>query len=1147
MEGQPIKYSDLLQDDGAIDKAIEQLKEFAALYESLRDKVKSHAKEISSAIKTVTVTTEENKATIKKSTEETTKLSRLQNDLAEAYSTIGAKIAELKLRLADKNKELSNEAAAVVYASDSYKELKASLALAVDSYKKLTKEQALNSSEGRQLTAEILKYKAAIKQLDDAVKLQTRTTNNNRAANAANKTQLTELEKAKRKLVFATSDENEQLINLAVRTKEVNEIAKLNVIIAREQEGSYNRLSAQYALNKIYLNKMSEAERTTTESGKKLVQETNELYNSMIRLQEATGNHRLSVGNYKKAWDGVGMGVNQIVRELPVLGISMNTFFLAISNNIPILIDEIQKVRAANAAAAAAGEKTTNIYKSITSALFGWNTALVVLMTVFSRYGQDIIDFIFKTDKAAKAIEKLKTSTEYYNEAVNDGKKDSQEELVRLNLLYAATQKLEKPYSERIRAAQELRKLYPKYLQFLSDEQILAGKAALAYDVLAASIQKAARSRAFEDKIIENEKERIDLNDKRIGQLALMALKDKEILAAEKQLADANSKPDGDIAKSFIGTYQNTVKDLEKQRNNLANEYFNILGQIKEIDNANERLAKSINIGDLDLEIDDKKATKKDKSKKDRTEEIAKKNLEIEKQYAESLTELIDDELFKQKQIYKDTYAAESAELMNKYNHDKDLTERSRDLILEIVKNYRTKLGEDTTDIETEIALRALSVEEQMLQDRLDMTKEGSIEEANIKLQMMENSKKIEILENSKLTELEKKSELEIVKKWDTLIDSERKKSIYELTMYKFDLQQAYEESEFDLLKRTEFEKTKFKLEQEKRRWLKILELAKAGNSELSDIEIKTIENRVNAINTELSGLTEKVDFYSMFGLRPTDEQREAANEVISTTVQYLREALDAEIAMADAAIQKSEERVNAKKSALDAEIEARNNGYAFNVAMAKKEYDEEQKILLKAKKDKEALVRAQTALDTVAQTSSLITAAANIWAAFSKLGPLGVGLAIGGIGLMFGSFLTAKVKAASLSKQAVEYGEGGFEKLEGGSHASGNDINIGTMPDGRERRAEGGEGLAIIPKSSMQKYGALVPKVINSIIKGAFERDFANTFVSPDTMQVNNIILDSRLGDDVAEIRKQGEEKYLLNSNGKLIRRYKNLLTTYN
>lgn len=379
------------------------------------------------------------------------------------------------------------------------------------------------------------------------------------------------------------------------------------------------------------------------------------------------------------------------------------------------------------------------------------------------------------------------------------------------------------------------------------------------------------------------------------------------------------------------------------------------------------------------------------------------------------------------------------------------------------------------------------------------------------------------------------------------MIERQRNKSIYELGMNTFDLQQAFQESEFDLLKTSEAEKTKFKLQQERDRWTKMLAYAKAGNLLLTDIEIKTIENLIAKIDQEFTK-AKKFDFYAMFGLKPTDEERDAVNEIISTTISNLRDALAAEIELADIAIQKGQERVEAKQAALDSEFEARNKGYAFNVAQAQRELDAEKRMQEKALKEKEKLVKAQQRLDTISQASSLITAAANIWSVLSATGPWGIALAIAGIASMFGSFAFAKVKASQVTKaQAQLYGEGGFEELNGGSHASGNDINIGHTNDGRERKAEGGEGLAIIKKDKMRKYRGLVPEVINSINKGVFEKRFSRLFNSDSTViEVNNNTANlSTLETEVKEIRKQGEKRIIATPDGRQTTYYKNLKIT--
>ena len=82
------------------------------------------------------------------------------------------------------------------------------------------------------------------------------------------------LTRAARDLAFAESENAKRLAELKQAQKEANELNKLTTRLNQSAEGSYNRLSAQYSINKIYLNNMTVEEREATEEGRKLVAET---------------------------------------------------------------------------------------------------------------------------------------------------------------------------------------------------------------------------------------------------------------------------------------------------------------------------------------------------------------------------------------------------------------------------------------------------------------------------------------------------------------------------------------------------------------------------------------------------------------------------------------------------------------------------------------------------------------------------------------------------------------------------------------------------------------------------------------------------------------------------------------------------------
>ena len=122
-----------------------------------------------------------------------------------------------------------------------------------------------------------------------------------------------QLTKAQEKLKKSQSNTGVELTKLKGIQRKQNNLTKLEIKLNKSKEGSYDKLSAQYSLNKLKLNAMSAAQREGSKSGQKLEKETNNIYEEMKRLQEATGKHTLSVGDYEKGWKGVS---NQLT-EMP--------------------------------------------------------------------------------------------------------------------------------------------------------------------------------------------------------------------------------------------------------------------------------------------------------------------------------------------------------------------------------------------------------------------------------------------------------------------------------------------------------------------------------------------------------------------------------------------------------------------------------------------------------------------------------------------------------------------------------------------------------------------------------------------------------------------------------------------------------------
>ena len=1306
-DGDKIKYSDIIQPDDSIEKLINQLGELNKSYETMVNAIRAGADRVVHALKTASGATSEGRKSIDEATASTSRLERAQNELKLAMSDTGKQIAWLKAQTVDQNKATVEQQRYLQQALSSYDRLKSDLKQTVSLYKSLTEAEREDSAMGQQLLQDILNLKNQIKALDDQMKphIQTLTEVQKAeqklaylqseegqklldlkakiaevtAARRQHKATIDPLVQAQEKLAYAKSDENKQLKLYSTQIKEANQIAQLQVIIANSAEGSYNRLSAQYALNKIKLNQMSQTEREAADSGKKLEAETAAIYQQMIKLQEATGNYRLSVGHYQKTWDGLGISVSQVVRELPAAAVSLNTFFLGISNNIPMVVDEINRLRAQNKLLQAEGKATVNVTKAIVKALFSWNTALVVILTIFSMFGGQIIEWIgnlFKAknavisttealDSIAKELEStnasygdnivslkqlqqewknLKTTAEK-NQWIKDNKSEFDKlgvavndvtdaenifvnnteavvNALKLRAKAAAAQKLaaeqyEKALVARNKVETEAAKgpsgwdkfknwlvqtslranasqanlqladqvsaesFKQQRIQDLKDEAKAAEKTGDAYFDLATGYEKAAKAElkvAGVDEPHKNEphkktKTRTRTREPRdltsiINQNSIKAQKEYEesITALQKdefakrrktaadEVQNENNKlremlrKNDEYVRNVYGKYKKLTEDQKRQiaqqntwiNSTIANNLKALALQLEQIQR--EQAANSLRL-QRETQTGAVSPTPIAENAPKNTETTATTNVAVTRDASQMEASLVEErELMRQNleaeyKLVLDTNAKLLAAGDEHARSEKEILIEFNKKKLELYADYDKQI---------------LSARERDIENQLELVKKGTEEELQLLLQQNEVRRQLALAENAAKPAAEQVSSSVINAKFDK--SAAQTKGSFQMTG--FEEQQALDEAIFNEVKHNETEITRFKLEQEKARWQEQIRLAEAGGLDWSQAQIDAAKSTVKGIDRELSELDDFVVNIGKKGLGGTlleklgfdDDQIDALGDAVNIVIEQFQSIMDAEVELAEQAVEAAEKRVEAAQKAYDAEVEARNNGYANNVATAKKELEQEKKNQQEKQKQLEAAKKRQEAVNTVIQTSSLITASANLWSSFSPIPVVGPALALAAIAAMWTSFAVAKVKAKQVTaSQSEEYGEGGLEFLEGGSHASGNDIDLGTNNGkGKRMRAEGGEALAIISKKRTRKYRKILPDVIDSFNKGTFEDKYLNAFANSDGLSIalnanGNIDL-SKIEDDVRSIRKQNEIKYYAMPDGTVVIQRKNV-----
>ncbi|WAX16959.1 hypothetical protein PD691P4_00015 [Parabacteroides phage PD691P4] len=939
-----------------------------------------------------------------------------------------------------------------------------------------------------------------------------------------------------KKVTAAMGETAMRITELKKQQHDYNTINKLTARLNNSLEGSYDHLSAQYSLNKIKLNAMTEEYRKNTKEGQLLEQTTYNIYQKMKMLQESTGKHTLSVGDYEKSTRGLNMAMAQVLREAPAAAVSANTFFLAISNNLPILSDQIQALIVQNKALAAQGLKTKSVFGSVLKTFVSWNALMSIGVTLLTFFGGDIVKFIGNMVKSTSATTAAKDALAKYNEALRAGSKEAQKDLVHIKLLYNGSQDMTKSYNDRIAAVKALKKEYPKYFENFTDEEILAGKAASKYNELAKAILNSAKARAAEEKLIELSKQQLEvetkIQDNNLEQRKLLSQGAREAAesieavtrkyGSNSQMVQVAIAQNGKLALAWANSKQKAA-DLQKESDKLGKTM--------------EELAKRVDIGALSS--DPTKDKKKGKEPKDRTQRINEKNLDILKKYYESENKLQTDSFKQRSQAILNQTRAENESLKNKLENDKDLTEESKKLINIIIANNVKAGMKQVEELNKEEQLMLLNNEKASLQLRLDATEENTKAAFDVRMALLENQRKQEIVKNSQLIEELRQSEADINAKYDKQRLDETRSFNVQLSLRQFDAMAELQDSEFNLIKRSEDEKTLYRMKAEKERWQKILQLNSINGKALTAIERKTIQNMLATLTREINQQTSKnktKDIYSLLGIKLDDESKNAINESVGFSIGKLNEILSAQSQIAQEIVNNAQKEVDAAKNRLDAEIEARNNGYANNVESAQKELALAKKNQSKAIAEQRKAQKAQEAINTLQQTSDLITASAKIWAAFGV-----PWLAIPAIALMWTTFTASKIKAAQLTRtqaQSQTYGEGGLEILSGGSHKSGNDIPIGHMPDGRERRAEGGEALAIINKKNTRKYRDILPKIVNTLNNGSFERAFLGAY-STEGLSVSYTGVSSDMGrveSILSDIKEQGDRRFYQGKNGELI-----------
>lgn len=424
-------------------------------------------------------------------------------DSTKDFDVINRKIGEMEARVEQSMRKIAQmerqamDAAAKTAASatigntggDSTAGAQAAKAETAAYHELIEELKAVNASKKENVIL-ISQYEAQIKRLKSEIDSL------NKAESQGMK--LTQNQKSSRLEATLSIEEYKQAISRA-RKELVNQIKFEQVA-----RGSIDEMSQALSRMRTVYRSLNESERTSG-WGQNLLKNIESIDTKVKELDATMGIHNRKVGDYASGFNNLGFQIQQVARELPALAYGPQVFFSAISNNLPMLADEIARAKKSVKELKDAGQTFTPVWKQIAKSIISWQTLLVAGVTVLTLYGKEITSWVASLFKGKTAIDAAAAALEQFNSAMAQGSVSAQSELTKLNLLYNAATDLSKPYEERAEAVKKLQDIYPAYFGNMAAEQIMVGNAVGAYENLRDAIIEVAKAKAAEKMITENQ------------------------------------------------------------------------------------------------------------------------------------------------------------------------------------------------------------------------------------------------------------------------------------------------------------------------------------------------------------------------------------------------------------------------------------------------------------------------------------------------------------------------------------------------------------------------------------------------------------------------------------------------------------------
>ncbi|OYW20309.1 MAG: hypothetical protein B7Z54_01495 [Sphingobacteriales bacterium 12-47-4] len=182
-----------------------------------------------------------------------------------------------------------------------------------------------------------------------------------------------------------------------------NESLRLGAALFKQANGNEELFAQLVKTDKAYQDSVKNAQR----------------YNQALdQIEINIGKAQRRVGQYERAQ----FSLQQVLREFPSLAISPQTFFLAISNNIPMLADDFKKLASSVDESTGKALGARGAFKQLAQSVFSPQTAILAVVSALTLFGDKIFDAIGRLFTGKKSFEEITREIYRFNEAVEQSK-----------------------------------------------------------------------------------------------------------------------------------------------------------------------------------------------------------------------------------------------------------------------------------------------------------------------------------------------------------------------------------------------------------------------------------------------------------------------------------------------------------------------------------------------------------------------------------------------------------------------------------------------------------------------------------------------------------------------------------------------------